>query len=127
MNLNLFRKLLFCFICFLSFSAGAECLSGEIYVKDLPKEARKTLFLIKQNGPFPYKKDGTVFGNYERCLPKQKRGYYREFTVKTPRAGNRGTRRIISGNTKSKCGEYYYTANHYRTFKRIRENGYECN
>jgi ribonuclease T1 len=87
----------------------------------LPKEAQETIALIKQGGPFPYAKDGAVFGNYEGVLPKQKRGYYHEFTVKTPRARNRGARRIIAGGSLAKPREFYYTDNHYATFKRIRE------
>ena len=88
---------------------------------DLPKEAQATLQLIKQGGPFPYDKDGVVFGNYESRLPKQKRGYYHEYTVKTPRARNRGVRRIIAGGNAQTSGEYYYTADHYESFQRIKE------
>ena len=88
-----------------------------IFATDLPQEARDTLALIKKRGPFPYTKDGVVFSNRERILPKQARGYYREYTVKTPRAKNRGARRIISGAP----GEYYYTHDHYISFKRIKE------
>ena len=88
-----------------------------ILATDLPQEARDTLALIKKRGPFPYTKDGVVFSNRERILPKQARGYYREYTVKTPRVKNRGARRIISGAQ----GEYYYTQDHYITFKRIKE------
>ncbi|MDH4234887.1 MAG: ribonuclease [Gallionella sp.] len=88
-----------------------------ITLAGLPAEARDTLRAIKQGGPFAYERDGAVFGNYERFLPKQPRGYYREYTVKTPGARNRGARRIISGGVN----EYYYTADHYQTFKRIRE------
>jgi ribonuclease T1 len=98
-------------------SAGFESISAA----DLPKEARATLVLIKQSGPFPYEKDGIVFGNYEARLPKQKRGYYHEYTVKTPRAKNRGMRRIISGGEPRTSGEYYYTDDHYESFKKIRE------
>lgn len=90
-----------------------------IYAKDLPPEARQTIVLIRQGGPFPYEKDGSVFGNYEKVLPQKKRGYYREFTVKTPYARNRGARRLITGGEKSSPREYYYTADHYRSFKRV--------
>lgn len=93
----------------------------EISANQLPQEARQTLVLIKKGGPFPYAKDGAVFGNYERILPKQKRGYYREFTVKTPGARNRGARRIVAGGDPPSFGEYYYTDDHYATFQRIRE------
>ena len=89
----------------------------EIAVADLPREARQTLQLIRQGGPFPYLRDGTVFGNYEKLLPHRARGYYREYTVKTPSARNRGARRIIIGAG----GEQYYTDDHYRSFRRIRE------
>ncbi len=92
-----------------------------IQARDLPAEARKTLALIKQGGPFPYAKDGVVFGNYEGLLPRQKRGYYHEYTVKTPHARNRGARRIITGGESAIASEYYYTDNHYVTFMRIQE------
>lgn len=81
----------------------------------LPPEARATLTLIARGGPFPYDKDGTVFGNFERRLPVQPRGYYREYTVKTPGERTRGARRIIAG----KAGELYYTDDHYNSFRRI--------
>lgn len=87
----------------------------------LPKEAQSALMLIKQGGPFPYEKDGAVFGNYESKLPKQQRGYYHEYTVKTPRARNRGARRIIAGGQPMTSGEYYYTDDHYDSFKKIRQ------
>ena len=90
---------------------------AEIAVAQLPKEARETLALIKKGGPYPYAKDGVVFGNREARLPKQKRGYYREFTVKTPGERTRGARRIVAGQ----AGEYWYTDDHYATFRRIRE------
>jgi ribonuclease T1 len=89
----------------------------EIAPTQLPKEARDTLALIKKGGPYSYAKDGTVFSNREGRLPRQKRGYYREFTVKTPTERTRGARRIISGQS----GEYWYTDDHYATFRRIRE------
>lgn len=92
-------------------------LDHSIAVSVLPYEARQTLTLIKIGGPFPYARDGIVFGNYEKRLPQQRRGYYQEYTVKTPGHHDRGPRRIIAGEE----GEYYYTDNHYRTFRRIRE------
>jgi len=91
--------------------------SGTIALADLPNEARATLRDIKQGGPFEFDRDGVVFGNFEKVLPKQARGYYHEYTVKTPGVRSRGARRIISGAV----GEYYYTADHYQTFNRIRE------
>jgi ribonuclease T1 len=93
------------------------CLAfqGEIQAKNLPAEARQVLALIEKGGPFPYTQDGKTFGNREGLLPKQKRGYYREYTVKTPGARDRGARRIVAGKT----GEYYYTEDHYRSFRKI--------
>lgn len=96
-------------------------LLGDVAVGNLPPEAQSTLRLVKEGGPFPYPKDGVVFGNYERILPRQPRGYYREYTVKTPRVRHRGARRIVSGGDPATSGEYYYTSDHYSTFRRIRE------
>jgi ribonuclease T1 len=94
---------------------------------ELPKEGLKTLELIQKGGPFPYKdKDGSTFGNREGTLPKQKRGYYSEYTVKTPYARNRGAKRIVAGKgatgDPTSSGEYYYTDDHYATFKRVQLN-----
>ncbi|HEU0188507.1 MAG TPA: ribonuclease domain-containing protein [Gallionella sp.] len=88
-----------------------------IALAELATEAHVTLHAIKQGGPFAYERDGAVFRNFERRLPKRARGYYHEYTVKTPGARGRGAQRIISGEVN----EYYYTADHYQTFKRIRE------
>jgi ribonuclease T1 len=88
-----------------------------IKLSQLPAEARATLTLIRQNGPFPYQRDGVVFGNFERRLPIRERGYYREYTVTTPGISHRGARRIVAGRQ----GELYYTHDHYRSFKRIVE------
>lgn len=90
---------------------------ADVLVSELPREARDTLELIKIGGPFPYSRDGTVFRNFEKRLPLKKRGYYREYTVPTPGSRDRGPRRIVVGQNR----EYYYTADHYRTFQRIRE------
>lgn len=81
----------------------------------LPPEARTTLQLIANNGPFPYKQDGVVFQNREQILPKKSSGYYHEYTVVTPGSPDRGARRIIKGAQ----GELYYTDDHYNTFKVI--------
>lgn len=97
---------------------GADGL-GTVAVGDLPAEARQTLALIREGGPYPYEKDGTVFGNYERKLPRQRRGYYTEYTVKTPRVRSRGARRIIAGGRDGRPTEFYYTDDHYQTFRRI--------
>jgi len=98
-------------------SSHSKVAVDVIAVTELPPEARDTLRAIKQGGPFAYSRDGVIFKNYERILPERPRGYYHEYTVKTPGAHNRGARRIISGATN----EYYYTADHYQSFKRIRE------
>ena len=90
---------------------------GDVAVQKLPKEARETLVLIRASGPFPYRQDGRTFGNREKQLPARPRGYYREYTVKTPGARDRGARRIVAGAN----GEYYYSDDHYRTFRRILE------
>ena len=82
---------------------------------DLPAEARQVLRLIDAGGPFPYEQDGGVFGNVERLLPEQPRGWYREYTVPTPGEGDRGARRIVAGRD----GTLYYTADHYDSFARI--------
>lgn len=95
--------------------ATAVAFQGDIAVQKLPSEARQTLVLIEKNGPFPYQRDGAVFGNREGLLPKRARGYYREYTVKTPGAHDRGARRIVAGRD----GEYYYSDDHYRSFRRI--------
>jgi ribonuclease T1 len=90
----------------------------------LPIEAQRTLELIERGGPFPYAKDGSVFRNYEGLLPKQGRGYYREFTVRTPGVRHRGARRIIAGGYRpdfSRYSDYYYTHDHYASFRRIDE------
>ena len=95
----------------------APAADAEIAVAALPREAQQTLQTIRRGGPFPYERDGVVFGNYERRLPQRGRGYYHEYTVPTAGAKNRGARRIISGG----AGEYYYSDDHYRSFQRIRE------
>lgn len=94
---------------------------GEITVAQLPPEARETLAAIRRGGPFRYEKDGTVFGNREGLLPRRERGYYTEYTVRTPGARDRGARRIVAGGDPRSSGEYYYTPDHYQSFRRIRE------
>lgn len=91
-----------------------------VALADLPPEAVKTHGLILSGGPFPYSKDGSVFGNRERLLPLKTRGFYREYTVKTPGARNRGARRIVCGGQQPTAPEAcYYTADHYASFRRI--------
>ncbi|WP_030388459.1 ribonuclease domain-containing protein [Streptomyces sp. NRRL S-241] len=81
----------------------------------LPQQARDVLALIDKGGPYPYRQDGTVFGNFEKALPAQKRGYYHEYTVRTPGERDRGARRIVTGQG----GEFFYTDDHYETFKAV--------
>jgi len=104
---------------FLAFLPGAASFArvGEIRVDQLPPEARQTLALIRKGGPFPYRKDGSIFNNREGLLPTQPRGHYREYTVETPGSRDRGARRIVSAQS----GDFYYTHDHYRSFRRIRE------
>ncbi len=96
---------------------------SSIVAADLPKQGRETLELIRKGGPFPYAKDGVIFGNREKILPKQTRGYYKEFTVKTPGSRDRGARRIVCGGElrKRAASECFYTDDHYASFKRIKE------
>lgn len=86
----------------------------------MPPEACDTLTHILQGGPFPYSQDGVVFGNYEGLLPQQPRGYYHEYTVDTPGARNRATRRIITGGTPPQV--FYYTGDHYKSFQSFQVN-----
>jgi ribonuclease T1 len=91
-----------------------------VALAELPREAQVVMRLIRQGGPFPYEKDGTVFFNRERWLPAQKRGYYREYTVPTPGLTHRGARRIVCGGwTPTVPDACYYTADHYASFRRI--------
>ena len=87
----------------------------EVPLSSLPPQASATVALILHDGPFPYRQDGVVFANAERHLPIEARGYYHEFTVPTPGSTDRGARRIITGLD----GEFYYTADHYESFRRV--------
>ena len=102
----------------------AACLglaqAQEISPAELPAEARETLRLIASGGPFPYRRDGITFNNYEKRLPLQPRGYYREYTVATPGVSHRGARRIVCGGARRRPAARYYTADHYRSFRKIR-------
>lgn len=97
--------------------AGTDPDSGLPWIAyaDLPPEGRETLGLIAAGGPFPYDRDGVSFQNREGILPGERRGYYREYTVRTPGSDDRGARRIIAGAG----GELYYTDDHYDSFRRI--------
>lgn len=95
--------------------------AATVQVAELPRQGRETYELIRQGGPFPYDKDGTVFGNRERLLPIEKRGYYREYTVRTPGSRDRGARRIVCGGPQRTPHACYYTADHYASFRKIVE------
>ena len=90
-----------------------------IKVTELPQQGQQTYERIYQGGPFPYEKDGTVFGNRERLLPAAKRGFYREYTVKTPGSRDRGAKRIVCGGQPKTPDSCFYTADHYSSFRRI--------
>lgn len=111
------RRLLAAFALAWLGAGGCTAGSDAIEAAQLPVEARETLARIRSGGPHPYARDGVVFGNREGLLPPQARGYYREFTVRTPGRQDRGARRIVAG----RGGEFYYTDDHYRSFRRIRE------
>lgn len=95
--------------------------TSPIALAELPPQGRATYALIREGGPFPYDKDGTVFGNRERLLPAHKRGYYREYTVRTPGSRNRGARRIVCGGQPRTPDACYYTSDHYASFREIIE------
>lgn len=98
----------------------APAVSGTVSLGDLPAQARATHQLILSGGPFPHQKDGTVFGNRERILPRKPRGFYHEYTVRTPGARDRGARRIVCGGSEPKRPEAcFYTADHYASFRQI--------
>lgn len=99
----------------------ADSSSAAVQVAELPRQARETYGLIRSGGPFPYEKDGSVFGNRERLLPAAKRGYYREYTVATPGSRDRGARRIVCGGPARVPHACYYTADHYASFRQIVE------
>lgn len=114
-----------------SFSASPQArqpvqsaITEAVSFGELPPEAQQTLRLIRHGGPFPFPhKDGGIFGNFESHLPTQVHGYYREYTVPTPGRHDRGARRLIAGRGRygdvATSGEYYYTDDHYRHFRRI--------
>ena len=93
--------------------------TATIALADLPVQGVQVHALVMQGGPFAYDKDGSVFGNRERLLPSQKRGYYREYTVPTPGASNRGARRLVCGGPPKTPDACFYTADHYESFRRI--------
>ena len=90
-----------------------------VLLADLPPQGRQTYALILQGGPFPYDKDGSVFGNRERRLPVHARGFYREYTVKTPGVKSRGARRMACGGPPRNPEVCYYSEDHYASFRKI--------
>lgn len=103
---------------------GPESLPGsgvtEVALTALPPQGREVMAQIREGGPFRYEKDGTVFGNRERLLPSQKRGFYREYTVPTPGLSHRGARRIVCGGQQPREPEScFYTEDHYSSFRLI--------
>lgn len=121
-----------CFAVFglVSFLGTAQAFSSESEVKNqigvitlaqLPSEGQHTYQLIHQGGPFPFEKDGSIFGNRERLLPLHSRGYYREYTVKTAGLRGRGGRRIVCGGAVQAPDKCYYTKDHYSSFLQIKK------
>ena len=105
-----------------AFEPSESARAASLALADLPPQGRQTYQLILQGGPFPYEKDGVVFGNYERQLPRARRGYYHEYTVNTPGARDRGARRIVCGGYRRSAPDAcYYTSDHYSNFKKIVE------
>jgi ribonuclease T1 len=103
-----------------SFARTAACaLDQSISAKELPKQGRDALDLIVSGGPFSSNRDGIAFSNRERILPKQPRGFYREYTVRTPGVKNRGARRIVCGGDQRAADLCYYSDDHYQSFKCI--------
>lgn len=129
--------LLAAFFAATAFARVEPSLPRDVRLQELPAEAHQTLQLIRSGGPFPHERDGITFGNYEKLLPPAPRGHYREYTVRTPGINHRGARRIVVGCERQRAaavpagplrlaqcrdgGEFYYTADHYRSFRRIVE------
>ena len=109
-----------CMLALAPFAAiGKEAPPSAIAAQDLPVEAHATLERIRAGGPFPYERDGVVFGNRERLLPPAPRGYYHEYTVPTPGVKSRGARRIVCGGRAATFAECYYSDDHYQSFRKI--------
>jgi ribonuclease T1 len=93
---------------------------AEVALGDLPKEAREVYALVGKGGPFAFERDGVVFGNFEKLLPAKPRGYYHEYTVRTPGVKSRGSRRLVCGGKPTAPDACYYSDDHYRSFRKIR-------
>jgi ribonuclease T1 len=100
-------------------AVGRDATGDSVSIAQLPKQAVVTLRRIEAGGPFPFEKDGIVFGNREHLLPPQPRGFYHEYTVPTPRARNRGAHRIVCGGPRRQIDNCFYSDDHYVSFKRI--------
>ena len=98
---------------------GTPADLASVATAELPREAREVLALITHGGPFAHERDGVTFGNRERILPARPRGYYREYTVRTPHERGRGARRIVCGGTPTTPDACFYTDDHYQSFRRI--------
>ena len=99
--------------------AQSDASVAVVAMATMPPQARDTYERIRQGGPFAYEKDGVVFGNRERILPSEKRGYYHEYTVKTPGSRDRGARRIVCGGPAKTPDACFYSDDHYSSFRRI--------
>jgi ribonuclease T1 len=99
--------------------AATSAMDSTVALNALPQQGIEIYRLIHLGGPFPYGKDGVIFGNRERLLPAQKRGYYREYTVKTHQSSSRGARRIVCGGQATTPDTCFYTADHYASFRKI--------
>ena len=125
MRSGVVKLVLTCFLLALTMTFGAVqakepmAFVTTVALNQLPPQGIETYQLIHQGGPFPFGKDGVVFGNRERVLPTQKRGYYREYTVKTPRSRDRGARRIVCGGPTTAPNACYFSGDHYASFRRI--------
>ncbi len=100
-------------------NAERPAQEATVAMSDLPIQGQRTYQAILNGGPFRHEKDGSVFGNRERLLPRERRGYYREYTVDTPGARNRGARRIVCGGAATAPQACWYTSDHYASFRRI--------
>ena len=115
--------LLLCLMAGAAFTASARTtpqVPAEVALADLPREARDVYALVGKGGPFPYDRDGIAFGNREQLLPLKPRDYYHEYTVRTPGVKGRGGRRLVCGGPPATPDACYYTADHYRSFRKIR-------
>ena len=115
--------MLLCLIAGVAFTACGRTTPqapDEVALAYLPREARDVYALVGKGGPFPYDRDGVAFGNREQLLPAKPREYYREYTVRTPGVKGRGGRRLVCGGPPTTPDACYYTADHYRSFRKIR-------